>query len=242
MIINLLFTAPILLSHTFIYYLMYLFYVKITLSTTMFDIYTNIYVSDFFLNNYYYLWTQFFILPSLLLFILYKHEILRLKYKNTLKTFILTLSLVLITYWVWDYYLLNIPTLNIKNLPYFFNTLLANPLNKYHPVLFFTSYILIYSLVNNPSFYVSVRTYFKLSSYSITQYKNQVNKINIYWVIMTTALYLGSWWALQEGSWGGWWNWDASEVFGLVILTFLLTIFHGQTLKLSLFYRSALLW
>ena len=29
---------------------------------------------------------------------------------------------------------------------------------------------------------------------------------------------LGGWWALQEGTWGGWWNWDASEVLGLLIL------------------------
>jgi cytochrome c biogenesis factor len=41
------------------------------------------------------------------------------------------------------------------------------------------------------------------------------------------ALYLGSWWALQEGSWGGWWNWDASEFLGLLVLYLILTIFHA---------------
>ena len=28
---------------------------------------------------------------------------------------------------------------------------------------------------------------------------------------------MGGLWAYQEGSWGGWWDWDISEVFGLFI-------------------------
>ena len=45
-------------------------------------------------------------------------------------------------------------------------------------------------------------------------------------MLIVTALYLGSWWALQEGSWGGWWNWDASEFLGLLIFYFIVTLFH----------------
>lgn len=59
--------------------------------------------------------------------------------------------------------------------------------------------------------------------------------------------FLGAWWALQEGSWGGWWNWDASEVFGLIVLTYLLTSLHSilssfmQTVKLIyVLYASTL--
>ena len=40
------------------------------------------------------------------------------------------------------------------------------------------------------------------------------------------ALYLGGWWAAQEGSWGGWWNWDSSEFFGLLILFICLIPYH----------------
>jgi len=47
-----------------------------------------------------------------------------------------------------------------------------------------------------------------------------------YLISCITALYLGSWWALQEGSWGGWWNWDSSEVFGVIIFFKLITIYH----------------
>jgi cytochrome c biogenesis factor len=43
------------------------------------------------------------------------------------------------------------------------------------------------------------------------------------------ALFLGSWWALQEGSWGGWWNWDPSEFFGLIILYLILSLFHNKS-------------
>jgi heme/copper-type cytochrome/quinol oxidase subunit 1 len=31
---------------------------------------------------------------------------------------------------------------------------------------------------------------------------------------------------LQEGSWGGWWNWDPSEVFGLLTLLFFISRIH----------------
>ena len=48
-----------------------------------------------------------------------------------------------------------------------------------------------------------------------------------YSIILTITLYFGGWWALQEGSWGGWWNWDASEVLGLITLLYLILAVHG---------------
>jgi hypothetical protein len=47
--------------------------------------------------------------------------------------------------------------------------------------------------------------------------------------IILIALFLGSWWAFQEGTWGGWWNWDPSEVFGLLFLILQLTNLHENT-------------
>jgi hypothetical protein len=71
-----------------------------------------------------------------------------------------------------------------------------------------------------------------------TSIKKVYNKNNTYWVVSCIALYLGAWWALQEGSWGGWWNWDSSEVFGLIVLTFILFIIHFYTIYSSLIYKN----
>ena len=69
-----------------------------------------------------------------------------------------------------------------------------------------------------------------------TDYKLFYKSSYYYVLLLFFTLYLGSWWALQEGSWGGWWNWDPSEVFGLVITYFYLIIVHNSsTIK---FYYS----
>lgn len=51
------------------------------------------------------------------------------------------------------------------------------------------------------------------------------------WFVVTLnliALLLGSWWALQEGTWGGWWNWDSSETFGLEVSLLTLLLIHSS--------------
>jgi len=47
--------------------------------------------------------------------------------------------------------------------------------------------------------------------------------------INLTALFMGSWWALQEGTWGGWWNWDSSETLGFEVSLFSLALLHSFT-------------
>ena len=37
---------------------------------------------------------------------------------------------------------------------------------------------------------------------------------------------LGSWWAFQEGDWGGWWFWDPSEVFSLWLFLYTYKVLH----------------
>jgi cytochrome c biogenesis factor len=209
-----------------LYLLTYLLTTKISLNTNFFDLITNVYINDFYLNSFYFIWTQFFILPSLLIIIHYKHTVNVLKYKNYITVTLIYATLIVLVWGVVDYYWTNQYLFINKNSQYFFNNLLNNPLNKYHPVLFFTSYLFIYNLAS----YLSSTTNDRYCHF----YKNPqqintnllTNKINLFWTLMLFSLYLGAWWALQEGSWGGWWNWDASEVFGLLILTYLVLILH----------------
>lgn len=104
------------------------------------------------------------------------------------------------------------------------NTLLSNSLNKYHPfILYFSSFLCLLNL----SLLYQVGT---------TPMKYNLNKwfarfIDLNYLIFTinfSALALGSWWALQEGTWGGWWNWDASEVLGLLVLLSTLWVIHSR--------------
>lgn len=222
------------------FYTLYFFLVKLTLHTTFFDILTHTYTSDFYWNNFYYVWTQFFILPSLLILIYYVFNITSLKYKNVVYVFKLTCILLLLFWWVFDYYTINNYCFTFKNTQYFFNNLLNNPLNKYHPILFFSSYIFIYNTIVYINFFTNHRTFHIITKNSLLSYLYNSVKTSFFWILITFSLYLGSWWALQEGSWGGWWNWDASEVFGLLILTLLLILFHFKNKSNSLFMSSFL--
>lgn len=134
-------------------------------------------------------------------------------------------------WWIIEYYWFNQYQYNTYNIPSFFNMLLQNPLNKYHPAIFFLSYLFILTSVYTPNNYTSYKHNFYVF-YQKSIYEDlTVRKLGAYWVTISISLYMGAWWALQEGSWGGWWNWDPSEVFGLVILTKLLLMFHSQTFK-----------
>jgi len=95
-----------------------------------------------------------------------------------------------------------------------FNILLANNLNKYHPGLFYTSLITSFLLIVSTLTVVSPHR--QLFKYAYTlKYSFKWNYLSLFSNLI--ALFMGSWWALQEGTWGGWWNWDPSEVFGLLV-------------------------
>lgn len=109
--------------------------------------------------------------------------------------------------------------------------MLQNPLNKYHPAIFFLSYLFILTSVYTPNSFTSHKHFFYVFYQKPTYEGLNTRKLGMYWALISISLYMGAWWALQEGSWGGWWNWDPSEVFGLLILTKLLLMFHLQTSK-----------
>lgn len=130
-------------------------------------------------------------------------------------------TLTIIEYWSYTY----LPT---KNLHWEFqlNSLLTNSINKYHPFIFYFSLTWVYT-----SLLLLLQTNKK------SQFKSVYAKI---WLIQKSSLFLqtiyftlglGSWWALQEGSWGGWWNWDSSEVFGLLVMLFYIQLIHRSFTK-----------
>lgn len=200
--------------------------IKINLNSVFFDILTNVYINDFYLNNFFYIWTQFFLLPTLLILIYCIHAMFFLKNKSTPLVLLQFILFSFMVWWLTEYYILNQYVYSLKHIQYFFNNLLNNPLNKYHPILFFTSYIFIYTTLSYTHTLNNYRTFSsKIFIFFLTNNKI-FSKNSYYWVLISFSLYLGAWWALQEGSWGGWWNWDASEVFGLVILIVLLIFFH----------------
>jgi cytochrome c biogenesis factor len=111
-----------------------------------------------------------------------------------------------------------------------FNNLLTNLLNKYHPAIFYTSVICF-------------TTY--IASYGARSVLNERGSATKFYVIFNNwwgitlqtnlvALTLGSWWALQEGTWGGWWNWDPSETLGLLVSFTVLMSIHNNVTKSSI--------
>ena len=93
-----------------------------------------------------------------------------------------------------------------------FNFFLLNNLNKIHPFIFYVSVWLILALL-----FSLIKLFFCTNKFFLTPLlKRNSNFYCSYSLIFNvTALIFGSWWALQEGTWGGWWNWDPSEVLGL---------------------------
>ena len=108
-----------------------------------------------------------------------------------------------------------------------YNALLINGLNKYHPFILYAAWMLLLStrLISAPV----------NKSFATHKFKTQNNSFWLipafYYIVATLAL--GSWWAYQEGSWGGWWNWDPSEVFGLYIMLLLSHNLHQQFKRAS---------
>jgi cytochrome c biogenesis factor len=135
--------------------------------------------------------------------------------------------IILTTYYaINNYHSLNITGVFLSNLSVF-NLLLSNPVNKYHPLLLYlTSLVILLFLCKMPQTNYKYTTNFYI--------KNSLTLTLLINYLLTVTLYFGAWWALQEGSWGGWWNWDSSEVFGLIILTASLTLLHTVKIKNTL--------
>lgn len=103
------------------------------------------------------------------------------------------------------------------------NSLLLNSLNHYHPLILYSSF----AIITLTFFTYSDRSFLPtLCAYAL--YQNLYHTLSR--ISLTTsvlALSLGSWWAAQEGTWGGWWNWDTSEVLGWLVSLYILVTLHS---------------
>ena len=187
-------------------------------------------VNDFYLNLYYTLWTNAWYLPTLFSIMLFVY-VTACSTNPHLIGLIITTSLYFLCI---NSYNLNLNPFDTINSEDFFNVLLTNSINKYHPFLFYVTLLPITTLVVYSNFTAKKFNY----AYNWFIFKKV---INIHVLIIIWTLYLGSWWAFQEGSWGGWWNWDSSEVFGLFVMVTYLAFFHQSVSSNSLTVKRSFL-
>lgn len=184
---------------------------------------SRINVNDSFINLFNFFWTTLLYLPSFF-FIL---GFLTFSYKpsNNVPYYTVLYVLLLFIYnsELTDFLILN-NSLQNNNLNFtIVNLLLTNNLNKYHPFIFYVSVWLFWSSWFFTSFRQTTTPLFNDSF--ITTTLNRTWKGATLWNVV--ALFLGSWWALQEGTWGGWWNWDPSEVLGLLFMIIGVIFIHS---------------
>jgi len=210
-----------------------LFNYFITGLTIILDFPTRLNLNDSILNSLNFFWTSPTYLP-----ILFSTLLTVLLLLHMLKYHTPTYYILLVVYWLYNLELLDFLVTNFDasciNLNHSsINLLLTNNLNKYHPLLFYISVLLI-----TPPFYTSHFLRLEDNLFSLNSFTTDSRNLTV-WVLVTniSTLFFGSWWALQEGTWGGWWNWDASEVFGLLI-----TLFSIQNLHLQNSSATILQW
>lgn len=189
------------------------------------------------LNNFFYWWTVFWYLPLfvILVFISVNYYY---SYWVTKSIFIIIAGLVIILYIeLIDYWFLNPIHYRFDKNQDSINLLLINSINKFHPALLYTAIVSIIVYRNIDFFWQLV--WGIVDFRGIGLYVHILYRFTNLQVIQFT-LFLGSWWALQEGSWGGWWNWDPSEVFGLLIMIYILYNLHIRT-KVTRMYNFNIL-
>lgn len=187
------------------------------------DSFTTVFPNESLINVYYFWWTNpnyvtFFL--TCFLFFSFFHFYKSLKLVTLVFVFLAELWF---NEWrdIWNSNVqINVLTTLVPQV----NLLLLNSLNKYHP------FILYLSLFSAVAF---------LSMLTLNFFRSE-QFLNASWfrekgvwptkiiIVNFIALFFGSWWALQEGTWGGWWNWDPSELFGLVPSFVLLRLIHSR--------------
>jgi cytochrome c biogenesis factor len=213
--------------HLFTFILLtFLFFLKDYGTTLLIDIPSRANLNLFYSDNAYLFWTSFsyiyrYFIPAIL--------ILYISANIPMAIYLLPLQLVFILLVT----LSILPMLISSNVflqPWYFsiepNTLLLNSINKYHPLLLYISFFGVIS-----SYFID-NSYYRYHKPVISIPKS--NNFIILFFVVSFTMFLGSWWAYQEGSWGGWWAWDPSETLGLLIFFVLVYIKHSSYIALPL--------
>ena len=201
-------------------------------TSTVIDFTTRLNPNDAYISTYYFWWTNltylplFFFITILLILGQFNHKFM----KRT--SFIFFILLIGYSFELQDYIILNAHDLSTPYGVYGINTLLLNALNKYHPLVFYSSVGILLSMWLHLVTYKQLETPYFMSLFKLQQVQMKgwlTPKLNL------VALWMGSWWALQEGTWGGWWNWDPSEMFGLLVTLVVISILHMRPVQLNLY-------
>jgi len=192
---------------------------RLNLNDSLFNTYHFLWVTALYLNPFYFLIGIFFLYFSL---------------RSKSNHYFLFLICFYFFYVVetLDFLTFNWQALTINTSLSQFNTLLVNNLNKIHPFIFYSGTFLVFRIL---IMYVLQKV--KFMQFTFISQLNQINLLQAPTLMISLiALFLGSWWAVQEGTWGGWLNWDPSETFGLMFLLF--ALFNIHTLfKFDLIYK-----
>jgi len=188
-------------------------------SSWCYDFVSRVNINESFLNSFNFYWTSFTYLPTFFFWNLLLYTL----YQNNINFWVVIQLFILYNFEVIDFLATNYNYTSLNYTYSSFNLLLLNCLNKYHPYIFYISVILTIWTVGQ----LKIEQFSPKHQFSTTlkviSYINGVHYVIFFNVL---ALFLGSWWALQEGTWGGWWNWDPSEVFGLLVTLFGLLSLH----------------
>lgn len=206
-------------------------------SSVLIDVATRHNINDAFISFYYLLWTLFYYLPEFFLLMF-------------LVTLYFRFSSLTVSEFKWVAFLLLLNVIYLSELVDFIslnacldqsvfcyisvNSLLLNFLNRYHPLCFYAGVLFTANIICVFLFIsVSDRLYFRTN---LRLYELKINNAYTF-AISLASLWMGSWWALQEGTWGGWWNSDISEMLGLCILIITIVNTHKVFLSSRLHYH-----
>ena len=199
-----------------------LFYNSSSFTTSYYEIHKWGEFSPTIANLYFY-WLDLTLLPILLLTLLYLLYLTSSSLRPTMS--IVVLTIVILTFFTNSTDLLFSNNLVTLTSPHYHNvnSFLLNSLNKYHPLIFYLSALLVFI------FLISSSSSTANSFYEVSKLHLLLQKRVTILMLNGFSLFLGSWWALQEWTWGGWWNWDPSETFGLGVALFVLLHLHSST-------------
>ena len=214
------------LNYYFNFTLFFVFSYVLTITTSYYhltgywsiDLHTRSDINLVGLSNLFWIWTNTYYLYSVLIIALFTYMLHF--YKNLFSWSLLLLAIYCTLIFLelfTNHNLVSSTTYKTADLE-LYNLLLNNSINKIHPLMIYAAWFsTLILIIVNPK---------------VLSAKNSiVNLLLLFKLVIFISLLLGGWWAYQEGSWGGWWNWDPSEMFGLLILFSLASLTHNSVRK-----------